>query len=98
MLPSMETTLTAITVLHIVTAQDYDRALPAVIEYHGYNGEKESSLTLAYKIVEKGCRVILPDCMYHGSRSEGMSNTEFDLAFWDVVMQSIEELADLSDA
>src|SRR5699024_12255106 len=32
------------------------------------------------------------------SRSKGMSNTEFDLAFWDVVMQSIEELADLSDA
>src|SRR5699024_8755894 len=41
---------------------------------------------------------ILPDCMYHGSTSKGVSTTEFDLAFWDVVMQSSEELADLSDA
>ncbi|HLR22441.1 MAG TPA: alpha/beta fold hydrolase [Pseudogracilibacillus sp.] len=98
MIHLMETTLKDIPVLHIVNAQDYDKVLPTVIYYHGYNGEKESSLTLAYKIVEKGYRVILPDCMYHGSRSKGMSNTEFDLAFWDVVMQSIEELADLSDA
>lgn len=98
MIQLMETTLKNIPVLHIVDAKDHDKALPTVIYYHGYNGEKESSLTLAYKIATKGYRVILPDCMYHGSRSKGMSNTEFDLAFWDVVMQSIEELADLLDA
>src|SRR5699024_456453 len=98
MIHLMETTLKDIPVLLIVNAQDYDKVLPTVIYYHGYNREKESSLTLAYKIVEIGYRVILTDCMYHGSRSKGMSNTEIDLSFWDVVMQAIEKLADLSDA
>src|SRR5699024_3890157 len=94
----METTLKDIPVLHIVNVQDYDKVYPSVIYYHGYNGVKEGSWTVVYKIVEQGYRVLLPDCMYNGSRMKGMSNTEFDLAFWDVVMQSIEELADLSDA
>src|SRR5699024_9351131 len=84
--------------LQSLNEQDNDKVLLTVIYYDGYNGEKESSLTLVYKIVEKGYRVILPYCMYHGTRSKGMSNSEFDLAVWDVVMQSIEEVADLSDA
>src|SRR5699024_7217922 len=94
----MEQTLKDIHVLHIVITHDYVRVLPCGIYYRGYSGEYESSLTIACKIVEKGYGVILHDCMYHGSSSIGMSNREFDRALCDVVMQSIEELAELSDA
>lgn len=86
-----------IPVLHVVNTAHHDQVLPTVIYYHGYNGEKESSLTLAYKIAEKGFRVILPDCLYHGSRRTEMSSTELNLAFWDVVTNTIEELSDLME-
>src|SRR5699024_8638320 len=98
MIHLIETTFKGIRVLHVVNAQDHDKVLPSVIYNHGYTSEKESSLTIAYEIAGKGYRVILPDSLYHGSRSEGLSSTELGLAFWEVVMQSIEELADLSDA
>src|SRR5699024_1376835 len=86
-----------IPILNVCETDKNDRALPTVIYYHGFNGEKESSLTIAYKIAENGYRVILPDSHLHGERKENISQTELELAFWEVVEQNIKELADIRE-
>lgn len=83
--------------LHMVQAKIADQALPTVIYFHGFNGEKESSLTPAYKMVEKGLRVILPDSKYHGERRGDITSREMDLAFWEIVLQNIAELEVMKD-
>src|SRR5699024_10246539 len=42
-------------------------------------------------------RVILPDSHLHGERKENISQTELELAFWEVVEQNIKELADIRE-
>src|SRR5690625_2069804 len=84
-----------IPVLSVVQADKKDKALPTIVYYHGFNGEKESSLTLAYKIAENGFRVILPDSYLHGERRSDISQTEIDLAFWEIVMKNITELDEI---
>lgn len=78
--------------LTIVKTDKKDAALPTVIYYHGFNGEKESNLTLAYKMVERGLRVILPESIYHGERRQNASAEEIDMAFWQIVLQNVAEL------
>lgn len=84
--------------LHMVKSEIADRALPTVIYYHGFNGEKESSLTPAYKMVEKGLRVILPDSKYHGDRDDDTDSREKELAFWEIIFQNIKELNQIKDS
>ncbi|MBO1003619.1 prolyl oligopeptidase family serine peptidase [Pseudogracilibacillus auburnensis] len=86
-----------ISILNVVQTEKINEKLPTVIYYHGFNGEKESSLTLAYKIAKKGFRVILPDSILHGERGNGTSQNERDLAFWNIVMQNISELQLIKD-
>lgn len=86
-----------IPVLHIVRANLTTEKLPTLIYYHGFTSEKESSLTLAYKLAERGVRVILPDSYLHGERSENISLRELNMAFWDVVMTNIEELQTIKE-
>lgn len=81
-----------IPVLHVVRANWTTEKLPTLIYYHGFTSEKESSLALAYKLAERGIRVILPDSYLHGERSEDISLRELNMAFWDVVITNIEEL------
>lgn len=81
-----------IPVLHVVQANKVTEQLPTVIYYHGFTSEKESSLTLAYKLAEHGVRVILPDSYLHGERARDMSLEKLYLSFWDVVLKNIEEL------
>lgn len=81
-----------IPILSVVQADKMKEALKTVVYYHGFNGEKESSLTIAYKIAEKGLRVILPDSKLHGERRQEISQSEMDLAFWEIVLQNIKEL------
>src|SRR5690625_255240 len=86
-----------IQLLHMVKEEIADKTLPTVIYYHGFNGEKESSLTPAYKMVEKGLRVILPDSQYHGDREGGIHPREKEVAFWEIVFQNIKELKQIKD-
>ena len=87
-----------IQLLHMVKEEIANNALPTVIYYHGFNGEKESSLTPAYKMVEKGLRVILPDSQYHGDREGGIHPREKEVAFWEIVFQNIKELKQIKDS
>lgn len=78
--------------LHLVKADIAEQALPTVIYFHGFNGEKESSLTLAYKMVDKGLRVVLPDSKHHGERRGDIADRDLDLSFWEIILQNISEL------
>ncbi len=81
-----------IPVLSVVKASERTSALPTVFYYHGFNGEKESSLTLAYKMAEKGLRVILPDAPLHGERAKSTSPIEHGVVFWEIVTGAIQEI------
>lgn len=85
-------TIHTIPVLHVFQPENEYKSCPTVIYYHGYNGEKESSLSLAYKIAQNGFRVILPDSYLHGERKENISQAEKDLAFWEIVIQNIKDI------
>src|SRR5699024_191227 len=79
--------------LQVVNEKLASNPLPNVIYYQGFNGEKESSLTIAYKMAEKGIRVILPDAPLHGERGISDDPVDHGLTFWNIVLQTLEELA-----
>lgn len=79
--------------LIVVPSEKRNEVLPLVIYYHGFNGEKEASLTIAYKMALNNQRVVLPDSLYHGERQDSITQTEKELAFWEIVMQNIEDIA-----
>lgn len=78
--------------LQVVSESLAQSPLPTVIYYHGFNGEKESSLTIAYKMAEKGIRVILPDAPLHGERGVSDEPVEHGRTFWNIVLQTVDEL------
>ena len=82
-----------IPLLHITPDQDAEAALPTVVFFHGHMSAKEHNLHYAYQLAEKGLRVILPDALLHGERSEGSDEVQISLRFWEIVLTSIEELA-----
>lgn len=73
-----------------------DEPLPTVIYFHGFNGEKESSLTIAYKMADKGLRVMLPDAPLHGERAISSEPIEHGRTFWNIVLQAVEEIATIT--
>lgn len=79
--------------LIVAPSKKRNEVLPLVIYYHGFNSEKEASLTIAYKMALNNQRVVLPDSLYHGERQGSVTQTEKELAFWEIVIQNIEEIA-----
>ena len=65
---------------------------PVVIFIHGFKSAKEHNLHFAYKLVEKGVRVILPDTYLHGERSEQYTHKQMELAFWKIVLKTVAEV------
>lgn len=78
--------------LFVTLESKKDQALPTVVYYHGFNGEKEANLTIAYKLAEKGFRVVLPDSLYHGERKVEMSQTAKDMEIWNIVLTNLNDL------
>ena len=65
---------------------------PTVFFLHGHLSAKEHNLHYAYHLVNHGIRVIMPDAIYHGERTEALSELDLSLRFWDIVMKSIKEV------
>ena len=95
MIHIMNKRINSIPVLEVVQADKANKALPTVIYYHGFTGEKESSLTIAYKIAQNGQRVILPDSYLHGERHDSSVKADLELSFWNIVMKNINELKEI---
>ncbi|MGG2053192.1 prolyl oligopeptidase family serine peptidase [Lysinibacillus pakistanensis] len=83
-----------IPLLHIHN-DDMNEETPVVIFLHGFMSAKEHNLHYAYQLVEKGVRVLLPDAKFHGERSEGLSEMQMNIHFWDIVLNSIHEIEQL---
>ncbi|MGM8212656.1 esterase [Virgibacillus sp. W0430] len=84
----------------LIVAKDkkVNTPLPTILYFHGYTSAKEHNLPLAYLLAEKGFRVVLPDSMHHGARNADLSTSELELAFWDIVIQNIKDIAALNEA
>ncbi|WP_223700710.1 prolyl oligopeptidase family serine peptidase [Sutcliffiella deserti] len=78
--------------LHISEETSFQQPKPTVIFIHGFQSAKEHNLHYAYLLAEKGFRVILPDCIHHGDRDNNLSSVEMMQAFWEIVIQSINEI------
>src|SRR5699024_3488774 len=68
------------------------KPLPTVIFYHGFQSAKENNLTLAFLLAKENYRIILPDALYHGERSENLTSDELSLAFWEIISANITEI------
>ena len=88
-------TIGEIPVLEVAFINQKADPLPTVIFIHGIHSAKEHNLHYAYYLAEKGFRVVLPDCMYHGERATERSFQEITFQFWNIVIHSIEELKDI---
>ncbi|MFS0655950.1 prolyl oligopeptidase family serine peptidase [Bacillus sp. 179-C3.3 HS] len=78
--------------LHIVKDENKNKQTPLVFFIHGFTSAREHNLHFAYHLAEKGMRVILPDCAYHGVRSENLSLEELASKFWEIVLNEIREI------
>ncbi|WP_071393875.1 alpha/beta fold hydrolase [Bacillus tuaregi] len=81
-----------IPVLHLAKKNLFHDRLPLVLFMHGFTSAKENNLHYAYLLAEKGFRVVLPEAMYHGERQVNMSKEKLMVHFWDIVLQSIDEI------
>ncbi|HJV30555.1 MAG TPA: prolyl oligopeptidase family serine peptidase [Bacillales bacterium] len=82
----------SIPLLHIVNQTVQWEKLPLVIFIHGFTSAKEHNLHYAYKLAEAGFRVLLPEALYHGEREEGLDEKELYTHFWEIVLNTINEL------
>lgn len=80
-----------IPLLHIATPF-MKKDAPIVLFLHGFTSAKEHNLHYAYNLVRQGIRVILPDALYHGDRSENLNEAELNMAFWQIIFQNIKEV------
>ncbi|MCE4050442.1 MULTISPECIES: alpha/beta fold hydrolase [Bacillaceae] len=79
-------------ILHIVAKESYDQPLPFIQFIHGFTSAKEHNLHFAYNLAEKGFRIVLPDALYHGEREANLSGMQLNMQFWDIVLQTIEDI------
>jgi len=84
--------LNAIPALIVLDNTKENEPLPTVTYFHGFTSAKEQNLSLAYLLAEKGFRVVLPDSDHHGERDRGANDVQKQLAFWNIVLQNINEL------
>lgn len=78
--------------LHITNEKNKAEKLPLIIFVHGFTSVKENNLHYAYLLAQKGFRVLLPEALYHGERNPGLSGHSLNIHFWEIVLQSIQEL------
>lgn len=81
-----------IPVLDLASKELKKEKLPLVIFVHGFTSAKEHNLHYAYLLAEKGFRVVMPDILFHGERSNGLSGKDLNFKFWDIVLRTIAEL------
>lgn len=86
-----------IPVLHVVKQSKRLEKLPLVIFLHGFMSVKERNLQYAYLLAKAGFRVILPEAEYHGERDQGIETKEFYIRFWEIVLNTIQELSTLKE-
>lgn len=83
-----------IPILHVVRKENFSNNVPLVFFIHGVESIKERNLQYAYMLADKGFRVVLPDALYHGDRSE---EKNIYTNFWKIILTTIHELKIMKD-
>lgn len=86
-----------IPVIHVILQERKSERLPLIVFWHGFKSVREKNLHYAFLLAKKGYRVVLPSVIYHGERQRGLSDSEMDFRFWDIVLNSIAELEKIKD-
>lgn len=92
MIAVLEQTIKNIPCLVVEKKELQLKPLPTVVYFHGFTSAKEHNLPLAFLLAKKGFRVLLPDSMYHGERAENITEEQFQMSFWNIVLKNVEEL------
>ncbi|GLB58873.1 alpha/beta fold hydrolase [Cytobacillus sp. NCCP-133] len=87
-----------IPVLEVARQEKKEDRLPFVFFVHGFTSAKEHNLHYAYLLAEKGFRVVLPDTVFHGERSNGLTGNHLNFRLWDIVLNTIAELGMIKEA
>lgn len=90
-----ETIIGQIPALEFVQADKAQDALPLCIFYHGWESCKERAMVHAYEIAKGGCRVVVPDSIYHGQRQTG--DKREPLHFLETLVENVREFPDFTD-
>jgi len=96
MVEMYEENIEGIQVIHAVPAGQYQQSLPTIFFYHGFLSSKELYSYFGYTLAKAGFRVILPDALMHGARSE-RDEAKCVAHFWQILQHNVEELAVLKD-
>ncbi len=81
-----------IPLLHVAHQDTRWQKLPLIIFIHGFTSVKERNLHYAFLLAEAGFRVILPEALYHGERTEDLKLEDFYTRFWEIVLTTINEV------
>lgn len=92
-----EHTLGTIPILEVVQEQLKNQTLPLIIYYHGWQSQKELTLTQGRYLAREGFRVILPDAFNHGKRKNPMTDIP-SLTFWQSIHTNLFEFGYIVDA
>lgn len=85
-----EITLGTIPLLEVVQEDLKMQKLPLIIYYHGWQSQKELTLTQGRYLAREGFRVILPDAFNHGKRKNPMTDIP-SLTFWQSIHTNLFE-------
>lgn len=86
-----------IPIIHCYDNEKMNEYSPVLIFLHGFLSGKEHNLHYAYQLVKKGIRVILPDALLHGVRTDHLTEEKMNYKFWNIVVNSIHEVGILYD-
>lgn len=87
----------SIPLLHVVKQEKEWEKIPLIYFIHGFTSTKEQNLHYAYHLANAGFRVILPEALHHGEREQGLSEENLYTYFWDIVLNTINELSILKN-
>lgn len=88
--------LGTIPVLEVVPEDKKHERLPLIIYYHGWQSQKELTLTQGRYLAREGFRVLLPDALNHGKRKMPMTDIP-SLTFWQSIHTNLFEFGYLVD-
>lgn len=82
--------IAGVPVLEVVKAELADQAIPVVVFFHGWTGNKEKVISNGFELARQNIRAVLPDALFHGERIDGpIESHQFE--FWQIVLNSIKE-------
>lgn len=86
-----------IPILQVVQENKMTDQLPLIIYYHGWQSQKELTLTQGRYLARKGFRVILPDAFNHGQRKNPLTDIP-SLTFWQSIHTNLFEFGYIVNA